>query len=558
MNMTIQSIANRPIPKFEGSFTRNKPGNGVEAYKFDDIVLLDNGFRTPFGKQGGELATTSPFKMLELVSKEMISRLKDMGFKQTDIQQTKTGGISPVADYNQPFNFRSGITASGLNPNEFTSREDNILCGTGFDVIAQSAFPLCNGGEEQVILAGAMENMSQSPQKDAKINIMAMKAAKAVKALAPANLKKMSLGEAAATVKASLAAIKDFQVYKLNKNPEMSLIKGLTDPAGDWMLVTADMLSNRFNIPQEDIDKYSLLSQQRYGAALEAGRFEKEILPINKEDLPSLRIKDGAIFDTDSHARPNATMEGIQKPRPMGNLFTAFKNKGKYPETNFFKHRASNSSGVVDGAAIVPVSTQEFADMKGAPVLSKVVTMATAGVHQDIMGYGPAKAMPAALKQARLTMDDMDFVEINEAFAGQVLACANALVLEENVLDDAEMKILLGAEPPTAEGTERDELNAVRAKIAPVLRSPEHKAKLNKLMEKLNVDGGSIAIGHPLPVSGLRITLHAAEMMKAQNLQYGLVSACIGGGQGIALVIENPSYDPTQPKNPTQAIPANL
>ncbi len=556
--MTIQHVPSRStMPKFEGSYTRNKPGGGIESYRFDDVVLLDGGFRLPFATQGKELATTSPFDMLKLVSGKMVGRLEKMGVQKEDIQQTKTGGISPVVDYNQPFNFRSGITAGGLDPNEFTSREDNILCGTGFDVIAQSAFPLCNGGEDQVILAGAAENMSQSPQKDAKVNLLGMKAAKAVKAMSLTSLKKMSFSEKTQTLKDSLRAIKDFQMYKLTKNLDMSLIKGLTDPAADWMLVTADILANRFNISQEAIDQYSLLSQQRYAEAQEAGRFSKEIMPITQEDFPSLRVKPGTVFDTDSHARPDATIEGIKKPRPMGGMFTKFK-KGKYPIENFFKHRASNASGVVDGAAIAPISTAEFAFKKGASVLAKVVSMATVGVHPDIMGYGPAKAIPAALEQAGLTMDQMDMVEINEAFAGQVLACANDLVMDEGVLDDVERKILLGAEPNASEGADRNVLNDVREKLAPTLRSPEHKAKLNKLMEKLNVDGGSIAIGHPLPVSGLRIALHASQMMKEQNLQHAVVSACIGGGQGIALVLENPHYDPTQPKRPTKAIAANF
>jgi acetyl-CoA acetyltransferase family protein len=210
--------------------------------------------------------------------------------------------------------------------------------------------------------------------------------------------------------------------------------------------------------------------------AIEAGRLKEEIRPVRKEDLKTGRLPKGVNeVAKDEHPR-DTNAQKLAKLATIQNREDAI-------------HTAGSSSGLVDGAAAVVVSTGLMAQEKNLPILAKLRSVAVTGCDPKIMGFGPARAIPAALNAAGVKLEDVAFVEVNEAFAGQALAVAQAL---------------------------------------------------NIPSEKLNPDGGAIAYGHPIAATGSRITLHAAHRLKQEGQKFAVVSACIGGGQGIAMVLENP------------------
>jgi acetyl-CoA acetyltransferase family protein len=232
------------------------------------------------------------------------------------------------------------------------------------------------------------------------------------------------------------------------------------------MAQTSDNLARKYNISREEQDAFALRSQQRADAA-KAGRLKDEIVPVTIN-------KKGQQVSEDDHMRPDTTMEGLAKLRP------AFAKDGFVT--------AGNASGIVDGAAMVVVTTAENAAKKGKKPLGRIVSWGIAGCDPDIMGIGPVPATKIALKKAGMTLDQMDLIEINEAFAGQILAVMKELGVDE---------------------------------------------------EKLNVNGGAIALGHPLGASGTRLVLTVLYELRRRQQRYGLATACIGGGQGIAMIVES-------------------
>ncbi len=250
---------------------------------------------------------------------------------------------------------------------------------------------------------------------------------------------------------------------------EDSLWTALTDSYTNTpMAVTAENLAVKYGISRQDCDAFALVSQQRWAAANEAGRFKSEIAPVE------LSSRKGPItFAADEHPRPQTTLETLAKLAPV------FKKDGVVT--------AGNASGICDGAAALVLATEDYAKQHNLKPLARVVQWGVAGVDPNIMGIGPAPAIRSALTRAELKLSDMDLVEVNEAFAPQYLAVEKEL------------------------GLDRD---------------------------KTNVDGGAIALGHPLGASGARITAHLVYELARRAGRYAVGSACIGGGQGIAVVIE--------------------
>lgn len=231
---------------------------------------------------------------------------------------------------------------------------------------------------------------------------------------------------------------------------------------------TAENLQTKFKISREEQDEFACLSQARFKKATDAGRWAKEIVPITLTDKKGKSV----VIDKDEHAR-ETNMESLAKLKPV------FKKDGSVT--------AGNACGIVDGAAAVIVTSLDYAEKLNLKPLCKVVSWATTGVPPEIMGIGPVYAIPMALRKANLTLDDIDLIEINEAFAVQYLACEKELGLDR---------------------------------------------------EKVNVNGGAIAVGHPFGASGTRLILTMGKELQARNLRYGLVSLCIGSGMGIAMVLE--------------------
>jgi len=308
-------------------------------------------------------------------------------------------------------------------PKQVPALTVNRLCGSGVQSIINAAEQI-ELGEATTVLAGGMENMSQAPH--------VIRGAR----------KGLRLGQG---------------------SMEDSLMVALLDSyTGLYMAQTSDNLARKYNISRAEQDEFALRSQQKAGAARGACRLSEEIVAVTAGKN---------VVKEDDHLRPDTTMEGLAKLKP------AFAKDGFVT--------AGNASGIVDGAAMVTVTTAENA--KGKKPLGRIVSWGIAGCDPDIMGIGPVPATKIALKKAGMKLEDIDLIEINEAFAGQILAVIKELGIDES---------------------------------------------------KLNVNGGAIALGHPLAASGTRLVLTVLHELRRRQKRYGLASACIGGGQGIAMIVE--------------------
>jgi acetyl-CoA acetyltransferase family protein len=311
-------------------------------------------------------------------------------------------------------------------PNAVPALTVNRLCGSGIQSVVNAAEQI-ELGEARTVLAGGMENMSQAPH-------------------------------------VIRGARKGFKLGQTNM--EDSLMVALLDThCGLYMAQTAENLARKYSITREEQDRFALRSQKCAGEAKEKLREEMVAVPVGRK---------GELFTDDDHGRPDTTMEVLAKLKP------AFNKDGFVT--------AGNASGIVDGAAMLVVTSAENAKAKGKTPLGRIVSWGITGCDPDIMGIGPVPATQAALKKAGMKLEDIDLIEVNEAFAAQILAVVKELGIDE---------------------------------------------------EKLNVNGGAIALGHPLAASGTRLLITLLYELRRRNKRYGLASACIGGGQGIAMIVEN-------------------
>jgi acetyl-CoA acyltransferase 2 len=308
----------------------------------------------------------------------------------------------------------------------------NRLCGSGFEAVAQAAQQIVLG-ESDLVLAGGTESMSQAPH----------------------------------VVRGARWGL------RLGPPPplEDTLWEALRDSScGLSMAETAEKLAEQYRISRQAVDCYAARSQACAASAWESGAFAEEVVPVPIQNRKTRQTEPWA---ADEHMRPGTTADALAKLPPY------FKKDGVVT--------AGNASGICDGAAALVLASGQFAAERGLRPLGRLLAWASAGVEPSIMGIGPAPAARKALARAGLKLDDMDLVEVNEAFAAQYLAVEQELGLDR---------------------------------------------------ERTNVDGGAIAIGHPLGASGARITLHLLHALRRRGGRYGLGSACIGGGQGAAVIVE--------------------
>lgn len=404
------------------------------AMRFDDAWLL-GGARTPFVDYRGAFSSISP---IDLGIKAARGAIERVGVPAEDIEHTIAGSMAQASfdAYVTPRHIGLYAGASVEAPALLVQR----ICGTGLEVIAQAADSVSLGRIDLALAAGC-ESMSRNP------------------IAAYTHRNGFALGK---------VEFKDF------------LLEALYDPAGCVSMGdTAENLAQQYGISREAVDRFAERSFERAVAAREAGILAEEIVAVETETFSieglgdrGIRLpRDIAAVTEDSHVRisPYAV---LAKLRPaFGGVQTG-----------------GNSSAIVDGAAAVLVASSDYARRKGKAALARIVASAAVGVPPKIMGIGPAPAIRAVLDAAGMTLDQIDRIEINEAFGAQVLACVAELGLDE---------------------------------------------------AKLNVNGGAIAIGHPLGATGVRLALTLALELKRSGLRYGIASACIGGGQGIALLIEN-------------------
>ena len=393
--------------------------------KLSKSIVIVGARRTAFGTMLGALSGQSATDLAVHAAK---GALDQAGIDKKDIGHVIVGNVMQTSADAIYCARHVGLKA-GL-PIEVPALTVNRLCGSGFQAIVNGAEQLLLGETEAVLVAGT-ENMTQSP--------FILRGAR--------------------------------QGWQFGKAPpvEDSLWSALTDSyTGTPMAVTAENLAVKYGITRLQCDEFALMSQQRWAAANEAGRFKSEIAPLE------LQTRKGTVsFAADEHPRPQTSLETLAKLAPV------FKKDGVVT--------AGNASGICDGAAALVLTTEDYAKKHGLKPLARVVQWGVAGVDPNIMGIGPAPAIRSALTRADLKQSDVDLFEVNEAFAPQYLAVEKELGLDRS---------------------------------------------------KTNVDGGAIALGHPLGASGARITTHLVYELARRNGRFAVGSACIGGGQGIAVVIE--------------------
>ncbi|WP_099364056.1 thiolase family protein [Fredinandcohnia onubensis] len=395
-----------------------------------EAVIID-AVRTPIGKLNGSLTSVRPDDLAAHVIKQLMARV-DLDSSQ--VEDVLFGCANQAGEDNRNV-ARMGLLLAGL-PISIPGVTVNRLCGSGLEAVNQAAASI-KSGLGDVFIAGGTESMTRAPYVMMKPQVTSAKGNQ--------TLHDTMLG------------------WRL-VNPTMN---EMYPPIS--LGETAENVAEKYGISRAEQDDLALLSQQKAAAAIQSGRFNDEIVPI---EIPQ-RKGEPLLFSEDEHVRPGTTLETLSKLKPV------FRKNGTVT--------AGNSSGINDGSSAILVMEKELAERLGLKPIARVVTSAVSGVHPDFMGIGPIPATRKALQRAGLTVDDLDLIEINEAFAAQSVACIKELELD---------------------------------------------------MEKVNVNGGAIALGHPLGCSGARIVTTLVHEMQKRDVRYGLATMCIGVGQGIATIIE--------------------
>ncbi|MEN6349099.1 MAG: acetyl-CoA C-acetyltransferase [Syntrophomonas sp.] len=390
-------------------------------------VVIVSACRTPVGSFGGTLKDTGSAQLGAIVMAEVLKRA---GISGEQVDEVIFGCVLQ-AGLGQNI-ARQCMIHAGI-PNEVTAFTLNKVCGSGLRTVSLAA-QIIKAGDADVIIAGGVENMSAAPY------------------IVP----KARYG------------------YRMGNGTMIDemVFGGLTDIFNGYhMGITAENVNELYGITREEQDAFGLRSQQLATAAQEAGRFKDQIVPV------VIKGKKGdTVFDTDEFIKPGTTAEGLAKLKP------AFKKDGSVT--------AGNASGINDAAAAVVVMSADKAAELGIKPMVKIVSYGSGGVDPKIMGVGPVPAVKKALSKVNMTIDDIDLIEANEAFAAQSIAVARDLGWADK-------------------------------------------------MEKVNVNGGAIAIGHPIGSSGARILVDLLYEMKRRGSKTGLATLCIGGGQGTALIVED-------------------
>jgi 3-oxoadipyl-CoA thiolase len=397
----------------------------LNAYIYD-------GLRTPFGRHAGELATIRPDNLAAHVIKALVEKHQ----LPNNIYDDVILGNTNQAGEDSRNIARHAVLLAGLDV-KTPAQTVNRLCASGLAAVIDAARAI-SCGEGDIFIAGGVESMSRAPFVFAK---------------------------------SEKAFSRDFKVFDSTigaRFPNPVIEKNFGD---DTMPKTGDNVAVEYSISREEADQFAAASQAKYEAAKQAGFFEEEIIGVEVAQGRKLPPK---LVTLDEHPRPSSNMEALQKLKPLfeGGVVTA-----------------GNASGVNDGAAALLIGSEQAQHTLGIQPIAKILSSGAAGVEPRIMGAGPIEAIKLALKRANLSLDDMDIIEINEAFSSQVLACLKGL---DVALDDP----------------------------------------------RVNPNGGAIAVGHPLGASGARLALTTARELQRSSKKYAVISLCIGVGQGLAMVIE--------------------
>ncbi|MDC4784053.1 3-oxoadipyl-CoA thiolase [Acinetobacter baumannii] len=396
-------------------------------------AYIIDAIRTPFGRYAGGLAPVRADDLGAVPIKALMQRNPNVDWEQVD--DVIYGCANQAGEDNRNVGRMSALLA-GL-PYQVPATTINRLCGSSLDAIAIAARAI-KASEANLVIAGGVESMSRAPYVMGKSDSAFGRSQK----------------------------IEDTTMGWRFINPKLKELYGV-----DTMPQTAENVAEQFNINRADQDQFALVSQQRTASAQAKGFFSKEIVAV---EIPQ-RKGDAVVIDTDEHPRASTTLEGLSKLKPV------VKADGTVT--------AGNASGINDGAAALLIASDEAVQAYNLKPRAKIIASTAVGVEPRIMGFAPAPAIKKLLKQAYLTLDQMDVIELNEAFAAQALAVTRDLGLPDN-------------------------------------------------SDKVNPNGGAIALGHPLGASGARLVTTALNQLEQTNGRYALCSMCIGVGQGIALIIE--------------------
>ncbi|CAM0619064.1 3-oxoadipyl-CoA thiolase [Acinetobacter baumannii] len=400
----------------------------LNAYIYD-------GLRSPFGRHAGELASIRPDDLAATVIQKLLEKT---GVPGADIEDVILGDTNQAGEDSRNV-ARNALLLAGL-PVTVPGQTVNRLCASGLGAVIDSARAI-TCGEGELYIAGGVESMSRAP---------------------------FVMG------KAESAYSRDAKIYDTTIGSRFPNKKIIAQYGGHSMPETGDNVAAEFGISREQADFFAAQSQAKYQKAKEEGFFVDEITPIEVFQGKKLPPK---LVSEDEHPRPSSTVEALTKLKPLfeGGVVTA-----------------GNASGINDGAAALLIGSEAAGQKYGLKPMAKILSAAAAGIEPRIMGAGPVEAIKKAVARAGLTLDDMDIIEINEAFASQVLSCLKGLNVDFN-------------DP------------------------------------RVNPNGGAIAVGHPLGASGARLALTVARELIRRKKKYAVVSLCIGVGQGLAMVIENVS-----------------
>ncbi|MBU3097471.1 3-oxoadipyl-CoA thiolase [Acinetobacter baumannii] len=396
-------------------------------------AYIIDAIRTPFGRYAGGLAPVRADDLGAVPIKALMQRNPSVDWEQVD--DVIYGCANQAGEDNRNVGRMSALLA-GL-PYQVPATTINRLCGSSLDAIAIAARAI-KAGEANLVIAGGVESMSRAPYVMGKSDSAFGRSQK----------------------------IEDTTMGWRFINPKLKELYGV-----DTMPQTAENVAEQFNVNRADQDQFALVSQQRTASAQAKGFFSKEIVAV---EIPQ-RKGDAVVIDTDEHPRASTTLEALSKLKPV------VKADGTVT--------AGNASGINDGAAALLIASDEAVQAYNLKPRAKIIASTAVGVEPRIMGFAPAPAIKKLLKQANLTLDQMDVIELNEAFAAQALAVTRDLGLPDN-------------------------------------------------SDKVNPNGGAIALGHPLGASGARLVTTALNQLEQTGGRYALCSMCIGVGQGIALIIE--------------------
>ncbi len=400
----------------------------LNAYIYD-------GLRSPIGRHGGVLASIRPDDLAAEVIKKLIEKT---GIPGADIEDVILGDTNQAGEDSRNV-ARMAVLLAGL-PVTVPGQTVNRLCASGLGAVIDSARAI-TCGEGELYIAGGVESMTRAP---------------------------FVMG------KAETAFSREAKIFDTTIGSRFPNKKITAQYGGHSMPETGDNVAVEFGITREQADTFAAQSQAKYQQAKTEGFFEGEITPIEVSQGKKLPPK---LVSEDEHPRPSSNFEALSKLKPLfeGGVVTA-----------------GNASGINDGAAALLIGSETVQEKYGLKPMAKILSAAAAGIEPRIMGAGPIEAIKKAVSRAGLTLDDIDIIEINEAFASQVLSCLKGLDVDFN-------------DP------------------------------------RVNPNGGAIAVGHPLGASGARLTLTVARELQRRQKKYAVISLCIGVGQGLAMVIENVS-----------------